>query len=134
MHHQHDPEGKAFHLNFPTDTKSMSETKTNSTFLHKTKHEKVIKDVSETKLYCESSFNDINDLEAVDSSNKNIIDTQMDDMTKGRQDATDKNNYPKDTFIYTNEMRVENSLLKLLFEINVPNYAFKKIMDWAYDA
>ena len=54
----------------------------------------------------------------------------MEDMTQqGSQNDSDDDQNPKDTFIYTNEMRVENSLLKLLFEINVPNYAFKKIMD-----
>ena len=37
-------------------------------------------------------------------------------------------------FIYTNEIRVENNLLKLLSDMNVPNYAFKQIMKWAKDA
>src|SRR5687767_1254390 len=37
-------------------------------------------------------------------------------------------------FAYTNEIRVETSLLKFLFDINAPNYAFKDIMNWAKDA
>ena len=39
-----------------------------------------------------------------------------------------------DPFVYTNEIRVENNLLKLVTDLNVPNYAFEKIMDWARDA
>ena len=39
-----------------------------------------------------------------------------------------------DLIMYTNEMRVENSLLKLITDMNAPNYAFKKIMEWAKDA
>ena len=35
------------------------------------------------------------------------------------------------TFIYTIEISVENSLLKLVSDINAINEAFKKIMDWA---
>ena len=35
------------------------------------------------------------------------------------------------TFLHTNEIRVENNLLKLVSDMNVPNDAFKKIMEWA---
>lgn len=38
------------------------------------------------------------------------------------------------TFMYTNEIRVENNLLKLVSDMNATNDAFKKIMDWAKDA
>ena len=31
-------------------------------------------------------------------------------------------------------MRVESNLLKLITDMNIPNYAFKKIMEWAKDA
>ena len=41
---------------------------------------------------------------------------------------------PINTFMYTNEIRVENNLLKLISDMNVPNYGFKKIVDWAKDA
>ena len=41
---------------------------------------------------------------------------------------------PINTFMYTNEVRVENNLLKLISDMNVPNYGFKKIVDWAKDA
>ena len=38
------------------------------------------------------------------------------------------------TFMYTNEIRVENNLLKLVSDLNATNDAFKKIVDWAKDA
>ncbi len=41
---------------------------------------------------------------------------------------------PSDYFLYTNEIRVENNLLKLITEMNVHNNAFKDIMEWAKDA
>ena len=41
---------------------------------------------------------------------------------------------PINTFMYTNEVRVENNLLKLVSDMNVPNDGFKKIIDWAKDA
>ena len=34
-------------------------------------------------------------------------------------------------FIYHNGECIENNLLKLMKEINAPNYAFKKIINWA---
>lgn len=46
--------------------------------------------------------------------------------------ASDKN--PDTIFSFTNEMRVESNLLKLVTDMNIPIYAFKKIMDWAKDA
>ena len=36
--------------------------------------------------------------------------------------------------MYTNEIRVENNLLKLVSDMNATNAAFKKIMEWAKDA
>ena len=36
--------------------------------------------------------------------------------------------------MYTNEIRVENNLLKLVSDMNATNDAFKKIVDWAKDA
>ena len=36
---------------------------------------------------------------------------------------------PYDSFLYTNEIRVENNLLMLVIEMNVRNGAFKDIMD-----
>ena len=41
---------------------------------------------------------------------------------------------PINTFMYTNEIRVENNLLKLVSDMNATNDAFKKIVDWAKDA
>ena len=38
------------------------------------------------------------------------------------------------TFMFTNEIRVENNLLKLVSDMNATNDAFKKIVDWAKDA
>ena len=34
-------------------------------------------------------------------------------------------------FMYTNEIRVENNLLKLVSDMNATNDAFKKTVDWA---
>ena len=41
---------------------------------------------------------------------------------------------PINTFMYTNEIRVENNLLKFVSDMNATNDAFKKIVDWAKDA
>lgn len=41
---------------------------------------------------------------------------------------------PINTFMHTNQIRVENNLLKLVSDMNVPNDAFKKTVDWANDA
>ena len=112
----------------------MFEAGTNKALLHNTKQEIQNIDGSKTKLSCGSSLNDINDLDAIDNLNASIGNTQMDDLTQTSQNATDDDTNPKDAFIYTNEIRVKNNLLKLLFDMNVPNYAFKKIMDWAHDA
>src|SRR5688500_11509056 len=38
------------------------------------------------------------------------------------------------TFMFTNEIRVENNLLKLVSDMNATNDAFKKIVDWAKHA
>ncbi len=38
------------------------------------------------------------------------------------------------TFLHTNEIQVENNLMKLVSDMNVPNDAFKNIMNWAKDA
>ena len=43
----------------------------------------------------------------------------------------DKDDQP---FTFTNERRVEVSLLKLLNELGAPLFAFKEIMEWAADA
>ena len=41
---------------------------------------------------------------------------------------------PLNTFMYTNEIRVENKLLKLVSDMNATNDAFKRIVEWAKDA
>ena len=41
---------------------------------------------------------------------------------------------PLNTFMYTNEIREENNVLKLVSDMNATNDAFKKIVDWAKDA
>ena len=38
------------------------------------------------------------------------------------------------TFVYCNNTKVEIELLKLLQKIGAPHYAFKLIMDWAFNA
>ena len=63
---------------------------------------------------------------AIDTMSTNeLVDMQLEDV----QSTEDSN-----MFMYTNELRVENNLLKLVTDMNVPNYAFEKIMDWARDA
>ena len=46
----------------------------------------------------------------------------------------DKSIETDNTFMYTNEIRVENNLLMLVSDMNATNDAFKKIVDWAKDA
>ena len=72
----------------------------------------------------------------------NNVDHDMettDDSTSSKVDTKEQNDQYEDAdstnlFMYTNEIRVENNLLKLLSDMNVPNDSFKKIMDWARNA
>ena len=41
---------------------------------------------------------------------------------------------PEDEIIFTNEMRVETSLLKLCIDMDAPLWAFQQFMEWARDA
>jgi hypothetical protein len=49
----------------------------------------------------------------------------------------DKSDYlivPKENITYTNDMRVEVSLLRLCNNMDAPLWAFEQIMEWAHDA
>ena len=39
-----------------------------------------------------------------------------------------------DGFIFHKDEHIENNFLKFMKEINAPNYAFKKILNWAKDS
>ena len=38
------------------------------------------------------------------------------------------------TYTFTNNAKIECNLLKILFDMGAPNYAYKEIMNWAKDA
>ena len=65
--------------------------------------------------------------------NRNCADMDS-DVPCTLNDDSDSQGGKSYSFAYTNAIRVETSLLKLLFDINAPNYAFKDIMNWAKDA
>ena len=57
--------------------------------------------------------------------------------TPQKETETNLNDVILDTtnaFSFHNDERIENNLLKLMQDIGAPNYAFKKIMNWAKDA
>src|SRR5688572_26949880 len=80
----------------------------------------------------------------VNQDNKGSCNTNQDSNGKGNSIDTSlfasmptKEEGPKElisTFMHTNEIRVENNLLKLVSDMNATNDAFKKIVDWAKDA
>src|SRR5688572_30016147 len=49
-------------------------------------------------------------------------------------DDSNSQNSISNSFIHTNAIRVETSLLKVIFGIDAPNYTFKDTMNWAKDA
>src|SRR5687768_12394602 len=77
------------------------------------------------------NLNPINN--TVIEDNMDCIDMDPDTPYTYNNDSDIQDNISS-SFAYTNEIRVETSLMKLLFDINAPNYAFKEIMKWAKDA
>jgi len=65
-----------------------------------------------------------------------IKETETDDEPNVSADNDDIsiNSKNKNSYVFTNASRVECHLLKILFDMAAPNYAFKEIMNWAKDA
>ena len=65
-------------------------------------------------------------------ADNNIIESNK----SGNMECNLNNNYinHSHTFSFHNDEHVESNLLKLMLEIDAPNYAYKKIMNWAKDA
>ena len=81
------------------------------------------------KIMCDTS--NVLDILADDNVRNNIHASCNNDVnieTEEVQNISTNKPDSNDVFMYTNEMRVENSLLKLITDMNAPNYAFKKIM------
>jgi len=56
-----------------------------------------------------------------------VVDNHITDSNiSGNMDCTLNNNNQNHMFSYHNDERVESHLLKLMLEINAPNYAYKK--------
>src|SRR5688572_29285718 len=68
------------------------------------------------------------------NENTNIEESSIDTAPFASMPTEDEGIYLTDTFMHTNEIRVENNLLKLVSDMNAPNDAFKNIVDWAKDA
>ena len=63
--------------------------------------------------------------ETVTNTEPNVL-ADFDDSTTSSNDIN--------SYVFTNASRVECNLLKILFDMAAPNYAFKEIMNWAKDA
>ena len=57
-------------------------------------------------------------------------------QTKNNLPFNLQNDLSENSFVFSfhNNECIETNLLKLVKEINVPNYAYKKIINWARDA
>lgn len=64
------------------------------------------------------------------------VETVTDTEPMFNNDAGDisVNSNDNTSYVYTNSSRVECNLLKILFDMGAPNYAFKEVMNWAKDA
>ena len=62
--------------------------------------------------------------------------TQMQDTNQNGLLGNPQNELSVSTFEFSfhNNERIETNLLKLVKEINAPDYAYKKIINWARDA
>ena len=65
---------------------------------------------------------------------KNEFEMEFDKVDINEYDCNFINDNENNNFLFHNDNRVENNLLKLILEIGAPNYAFKKILNWAKDA
>jgi hypothetical protein len=80
----------------------------------------------------EKTVNESKKCSVIDYNNTSL-DTHFDDPLTFDDDTSIQES-TENSFAYTNAIRVETCLMKLLFDINAPNYAFKDIMTWAKDA
>lgn len=65
-----------------------------------------------------------------EASNDYNQDLQIQEDLDDNTSATENNYF----YAFTNDSRVECNLLKLLFDMGAPKYAFKEVMQWAKNA
>lgn len=68
------------------------------------------------------------------TNDSNIQDNPYHDYIYDQRTVYDNEDENIDCFVYSNNSRVEVSLLKIINEIGAPHYAYKLLMDWAQDA
>ena len=73
-------------------------------------------------------------MESGDAENENEFVMESDTENQNEYVCNFINDNDHNSFSFHNDDRVENNLLKLILEIGAPNYAFKKILNWAKDA
>ena len=131
-HFQHNKECKAIHLNvihqypiLPIETSQVeSDNKTNILTEHTLLENHQECELNQlNKNVCNMVQENTND----DNNNDSI---QFASMPIEVEETPEPHNF----FMYTNEVRVENNLLKLVSDMNVINDGFKKIIEWAKDA
>ena len=78
---------------------------------------------NDTKQFCDKDLNDSIEVNMPDNSNISS-ENHLDMLTNEIENSSTNDSVHEDFFMYTNEMRVENNLLKLVTDMNIPNYAF----------
>ena len=130
-HFQHNRECKTIHLNlrqqFQVFSNNETKVNTDSKIGVVIEIDKLNTIQSEVDQKNNDSFNNFQETPLEDNS----IDTAPFASMETEEDQPIE---PINTFMHTNQIRVENNLLKLVSDMNVPNDAFKKIVDWANDA
>ena len=82
--------------------------------------------------------NDDDDLMMLSTDDDVIMRSKDDDVMMASNGCENEDNIPMpcgmNQFVYTNNFRVEVSLLQMLINMNAPLYAFDHIAKWAKDA
>ena len=127
VHHLHNHECKAFHLDMISKQSCMSETRNENRKVSNLKQDSLTIEESGIKAMCDSNVDGTTESDM--SDNPNICCNNDINLTTDELPADSGKHNLDDMFMYTNEMRVESNLLKLITDTNIPNYAFKKIME-----
>lgn len=131
LHFKHSKECKAFHLNLNQQYQETPNIE--SQVDNNSKMRAVTQSIKLNANQCELN-QDIND--SCNLNQDSLIEDSTIDTATFASLPTEEEELPEpiNFFMYTNEIRVENNLLKFVSDMNVPNYGFKEIVNWAKDA
>ena len=130
-HFQFNKECKAIHLNLNNHYHNISNKKAQE---ERDKKMKAIKPLKELNIKQDEDNHENND---ICNTNQDSNGEESSNDTAPFASMPTKEEEPKEpinTFMFTNEIRVENNLLKLVSDMNATNDAFKNIVEWAKDA